>query len=107
MTPSRSTGSEVPRVELSRRAVDNLDRLIRTHSLPADTRDRVRTVLEPLAMFPELGRELSGRWSGHRVLLGPWRWMLLVHRVDPGGDRVVVVTIQDARSSSAPTTVAR
>jgi hypothetical protein len=87
--------------------VDNLDRLIRTHSLPADTRARVRTVLTPLAASPQLGRELEGRWSEHGVLLGSWRWMLLVYRLDPENDRVVVVTIQDARSSTAATTVGR
>jgi plasmid stabilization system protein ParE len=94
----------MPRVELSRRAVDNLQRLITTHSLPPDTRERVRTVLQPLAKFPNLGRELGGRWGEHRVVLGPWRWMLLVYRIDPIGDRVVVVTVQDARSSAAATT---
>lgn len=81
----------------------NLDRLIATHTLPADTRERVRRVLKPLAEFPDLGRELEGRWTDHRVLLGPWRWMLLVYRVDQARDRVVVVTIQDARASSAAT----
>lgn len=94
----------MPRVELSRRAVDNLDRLVRTHSLPPDTRARVRTVLTPLATFPELGRQLEGRWAEHRVLLGPWRWMLVLYRHDPDHDRVVIVTIQDARSSPAATT---
>lgn len=93
----------MPRVELSRRAVDNLDRLIRTHSLPPDTRARVRTVLTPLATFPGLGRQLEGRWAEHRVLLGPWRWMLLVYRLDPDRDRVVIVTVQDARGSTAAT----
>ena len=93
----------MPQVELARRAVHNLDRLIATHSLPPDTRARVRTVLTPLVTFPELGRELEGRWAEHRVLLGPWRWMLLVYRHDSHHDRVVIVTIQDARSSTAAT----
>jgi plasmid stabilization system protein ParE len=93
----------VPSVELSRRAVENLDRLIVTHSLPTDTLDRVRRRLEPLAGFPYLGRKLSGRWADHHVLLGPWRWMLFVYRVDEANDRVVVVTVQDARASSAAT----
>jgi len=35
------------------------------------------------------------------VLLGPWRWMLLIHPV--ADDRVVIVTIQDARAAAAPT----
>lgn len=91
------------RVDIARRAVDNLDRLVRTHSLPLDTKNRVRGTLQPLNSFPDLGRELEGRWIGHRVILGPWRWMLLVYRVDAAHSRVVVVTIQDARTSSAAT----
>lgn len=94
----------MPRVELSRRAVDDLDWLISTHSLPADTRPRLRVVLLPLESFRNLGRELSGRWADKRVILGPWRWMLVVYRIDELNDRRVVVTIQDARSSSAAST---
>ena len=60
-------------------------------------------MLTPLATFPELGGQLEGRWAEHRVLLGPWRWMLLVYRHDPEHDRVVIVTIQDARGSTAAT----
>jgi hypothetical protein len=97
----------MPSVELARRAVDDLDRLIATHSLPGDTRERVTRILRALATFPTLGGELGGRWSEHRVLLGPWRWMLLIYRVDPERDRVVVVTVQDARSSSAATSGGR
>ena len=67
------------RVELSIAAVEDLDALVRTHSLPPDTRDRVRRSLRPLQQFPGLGRELSGRWEGFRLLLGPWRWMLIVY----------------------------
>ena len=97
----------MPRVELSRRAVDNLDRLIATHSLPDDTRERVQRILRGLASLPPLGRELEGRWADHRVLLGPWRWMLLLYRIDDDDDRVVVVKVQDARSSSAATSRGR
>jgi len=93
----------VAQVELARAAVADLDRLVRTHSLPSDTRDRVRAALEPLRHYPRLGPELAGRWGGFRFLLGPWRWMLLVCAFDPIRDRVVVVTIQDARTSSAAT----
>ncbi len=89
-------------VELARAAVADLDRLVRTHSLPSDTRDRVRTSLEPLGRFPRLGPELAGRWERFRFILGPWRWMLLVYVFDERQDRVVIVTIQDARTSSAP-----
>ena len=93
----------MPQVALAAAAVEDLDRLIRTLSLPSDTRQRVRTSLNPLTQFPQLGAELGGRWSGMRFLLGPWRWMLLVYQYDEGADRVVVLTIQDARSSRAAT----
>jgi len=33
--------------------------------------------------------------------LGPWRWMLVVYVYFEDDDRVVIVTIQDARSSRA------
>jgi hypothetical protein len=89
------------RVELTRLAIEDLDRLIAALSLPADTRERVRTSLGPLSLFPLLGPQLEGRWQGMRFLLGPWRWMLMVYEYRPDEDRVVVVTIQDARSSSA------
>ena len=89
------------RVEIASAAVEDLDRLIAALSLPADTRARVRTSLSPLARFPSLGVELTGRWQGLRFLLGPWRWMLLVYEHIEAEDRIVVVTIQDARSSSA------
>lgn len=91
------------RVEVALAAVEDLDRLIRVLSLPPNTRERVRRALRPLARFPRLGAELSGRWASYRFLLGPWRWMLIVYTYDEEGDRVVVVTIQDARADDAPT----
>jgi len=93
----------VAHVELAHAAVEDLDRLARTHSLPGDARQRVRTSLQPLARFPRLGHELAGRWEGFRFILGPWRWMLLIYVFDEHRDRVVIVTIQDARTSSAAT----
>jgi len=93
----------VPRVELTVAAVADLDRLIRTHSLPMDTKRRVKRSLVPLRRFPRLGPELTGRWRDFRFVLGPWRWMLIVYVFIEDDDNVVVVTIQDARSSSAAT----
>ncbi len=90
-------------IELARAAVEDLDRLVRTLSLPDDTRQRVRTALEPLRQFPLLGPELTGRWEGFRFILGPWRWMLLIYTLDEARDRVVVVTIQDARTPTSAT----
>jgi hypothetical protein len=59
--------------------------------------------LTPLSRFPLLGRELEGRWSPFRFILGPWRWMLIVYVYDDSQDVVLVVTVQDGRSSSAAT----
>jgi plasmid stabilization system protein ParE len=84
-------------------AVADLDRLIRTHSLPSTTRERVASALRPLARLPLLGAPLADRWSGFRFVLGPWRWMLVVYVHDDTADRVAVVTIQDARSARAAT----
>lgn len=91
------------RVELTVTAVADLDRLIRTHSLPANTKGRVKRSLAPLRRFPRLGPHLGGRWRQFRFVLGPWRWMLIVYVFLEDDDRVVVVTIQDARSSAAAT----
>lgn len=75
----------------------------RTQSLPPDTRARVRASLDPLRTFPLLGSALLGRWEDLRFVVGPWRSMILVYRHIPADDRVVVVTIQDARTSEAAT----
>jgi plasmid stabilization system protein ParE len=87
------------RVVVTPTAVRDLQRLIRTHSLPPDTTERVRHSLAPLLEFPRLGAVLQGRWAGYRFLLGPWRWMIIVYVYDEAADRVSVVTVQDARSS--------
>ncbi len=89
------------RVEFARAAVEDLDRLIAVLTLPAATRERVRSCLQPLCEFPRLGTELTGRWKDLRFVLGPWRWMLLVYEHHAADGRVVVLTVQDARSSSA------
>lgn len=81
----------------------DLDALVLTHSLPASTRDRIRAALAPLAEFPLLGPELTGRWTGLRFILGPWRWMLLVYEYDEASDQVSIITIQDSRSAWATT----
>jgi plasmid stabilization system protein ParE len=91
----------VARVELSAAAVEDLRALIVTHELPTDTPARVARSLRPLGGFPYMGAPLTGRWSGMRFLLGPWRWMLVTYLVLD--DRGVVVTIQEARAAAAPT----
>jgi hypothetical protein len=84
-------------------AVEDLERLILTHSLPGDTRQRVVRSLRPLQRFPRIGHALDGRWSRFRFVLGPWRWLLIVYAYDEQRDEVLVVTMQDARSFSAAT----
>jgi hypothetical protein len=93
----------VARVELSLRAIERLDRMIVTHSLPADTRARVQRSLRVLELFPLVGRSLEGSWAPLRFILGPWRWLVLVYEHDEEHDVVSVVTIQDARSSASVT----
>ena len=90
-------------VVVADRALADLNELILTRSLPASTRDRIRTSLGPLAAFPLLGPALTGRWHGLRFILGPWPWMLLIYEYDETTDQVSVVTIQDARSARAAT----
>lgn len=89
------------RVEVSRSAAADLEKLIRSHSLPKNTKQRFKRSVRSLGRFPRLGPELGGRWAGFRFGLGPWRWMIVVYVYLEDEERVVVVTIQDARSSLA------
>ena len=90
------------RVQLTAVAAGQLNDLISTRRLPPDTRERLARILRALAYFPEMGAPLERAPSPSlRFLLGPWRWMLVVYTVV--GDRVVVVAIEDARSSDAVT----
>ena len=91
------------KVRLSSDAVEDLDRMIMTHSLPPDTRERVRRSLRVLEQFPRIGRQLEGRWAPLRFILGPWRWMLILYSYEEPDDLVLVVAFQDARSSAAAT----
>jgi plasmid stabilization system protein ParE len=93
----------VASVELSAAALQDLDDLIETRSLPANARERIKRRLEILEAFPRIGRRLEGRWHSYRVLLGPWRWMLFVYLVFDEEDRVLIVTVQDARTATAAT----
>ena len=95
----------MPRVLVAPAARDDLHALIRTHSLPPDTKARVARSLRHLERFPQLGRLLeTGRWSGYPFVLGPWRWLLVLYKFDEEGQIVMVASLQDARSSTAATT---
>jgi plasmid stabilization system protein ParE len=91
-------------VVVARRARSDLAQLINTRGLPANTRERVRASIEPLASFPQIGTRLTGRWRGFRVVLGPWAWMLVVYVYDETTSTVTVVAIHDSRTMSSATT---
>lgn len=92
-------------IVVSPEAADALAQLILTHSLPADTKERVKRSIVPLAEFPRLGRELhGGGYDGLRFLLGPWRWLVVVYAYEADSDVVSVLMLEDARSSTAVTT---
>jgi hypothetical protein len=93
----------VARLLVSPTARRNVERLIETHSLPANTTGRFESSIRPLATFPFLGQALDGRWSGYRYVLGPWRWMLIVYVYHEDQDLAGVVTVQDARAQHSPT----
>lgn len=101
-TQSRSkTSDPLAQVRLSRLAVEDLDGLIVSHGLPADTRARVVRSLRPLAQFPLIGRELEDAWRGFRFLIGPWPWMVIVYVHDHEVGSVTVVAVHDGRTSTA------
>lgn len=91
------------RIVVAPSARDDLKDLIAFLKLPSDTRARVKARIRPLAVSPERGAPLEGRWEGFRFILGPWPWMLIVYVYDAGADQVGVVTIQDARRAHAAT----
>jgi plasmid stabilization system protein ParE len=91
------------RVVVAQRARKDLAELIQTRSLPADTVPRVRSSIEPLASFPQIGKLLTGRWRGFRLILGPWPWMLIVYLYDEPTNTVAILAIHDAREASSAT----
>lgn len=91
------------RVVVTAAAQADVERLIRTHSLPDDTGTRLLRSLRPLARFPRFGPELGGRFAGRRFILGPWRWMVVIYRWEESRDLVAVLAVVDARSGTSPT----
>ncbi len=91
------------RVEWSEQALRSLDRLIQTHSLPADTKTRLKQSLRPLERFPRLGPAVQAGGRELRFILGPWRWLIVVYASFEAEDRVVVLSVEDGRSSMAAT----
>jgi hypothetical protein len=95
----------VAQVRLEPEAVEDLDRLILTHSLPADTKSRVERSLRALELFPLLGPAVDEPWAPLRWTLGPWRWLLVIYTYDERQDCVSVLSFEDARSSHAVTSL--
>jgi hypothetical protein len=91
----------VANVEIAPIARVDLDELIATRGLPADTDDHVWHSLRVLETFPLAGRALGGTWEGHRLLVGPWRWLLIVYRYVEESDLVAVVAFRDGRSGNS------
>jgi plasmid stabilization system protein ParE len=64
---------------------------------------RVRVSIEPLASFPQIGKTLTVRWRGFRLILGPWPWMPIVYLYDEPTNTVAIIAIHNARSASPAT----
>jgi plasmid stabilization system protein ParE len=94
------------RVVVAQRARKDLAELIQTRSLPVDTASRVRSSIEPLASFPQIGKLLTRRWRGFRLILDPWPWMLIVYLYDEPTNTVAILAIHDAREASSATSEA-
>lgn len=75
-----------------------------SRSPPPGTLGRVARRLRQLEAHPLLGRPLPGPDPNLRLLIGPWPWMLVVYRYREAPALVEVVSIQDARTSTAWTT---
>lgn len=90
-------------VEVSRVAVEDLERLIAANKLPPDTRARLVNSLRVLEAFPRAGARLEGDWSDYRFWAGPWPWMIVVYGYAVDRSAVVVVAIHDGRGSGAAT----
>lgn len=88
---------------VSPEASDALNRLMRAYNLPADTNDRFKRSVDPLGRFPLMGRALERELEGKRFVLGPWRWMVIVYRYKEETDEVLILTVEDGRTSQAAT----
>lgn len=89
------------RLAWSERALSELDDLVISHSLPADTRRRIEESAQPLVRFPRIGPEIkrSPDDAELRFLVGPWPWLVLVYVYVVVDDLVVVVSAEDGRAA--------
>jgi plasmid stabilization system protein ParE len=95
----------VATLEWSEQALVSLDRLVSSHSLPPDTRERIEDTAQPLERFPRIGPELRSTADGSlRFLIGPWPWLVIVYLYLDADDRIVVVSVEDGRAATATIT---
>ena len=92
------------RLVVTEAAARSLAELIDSHSLPDDTRARIRRSLQPLERFPRLGPVLEPATPEVRFLLGPWRWFIIVYAYRVDDDLVAVLAFEDGRSALSATT---
>lgn len=90
-------------VEIARIAEHDLEGLISSRELPADTRRRVGRSLLTLEQFPLAGKALTGTWRGYRALVGPWGWLIAIYIYEEKHDRVAVLAFHDARAGGSAT----
>lgn len=89
-------------VAISCGAVDDLNRLIATHRLPADTRRRFKSAIRSVGEFPHMGTPLHAEgWQGFRYIGGPWPWMISIYEYLESDDLVLIVSVEDTRASTA------
>lgn len=90
------------RLEWSEQALSGLDRLVLTHSLPTDTRDRIEASSQPLERFPRIGPEIRTLdEESLRFLIGPWPWLLIIYLYVEAEERVVIVSVEDGRAAQS------
>lgn len=103
---SPSAALSVTRLEWSEQALSALERLVLTHSLPPDTRDRIEASAQPLRRFPLIGPEIRAVADGSlRFLIGPWPWLVIVYLYIETDERAVIVSVEDGRAATS--TIAR
>jgi len=93
------------RLAWSESALSGLDILVLSHSLPADTRDRIEASARPLKRFPRLGPKLRRYPDGGEVrfLIGPWPWLVIVYLYLETDDLAIIVSIEDGRAAISTT----
>ena len=87
------------RLVVTEAAARSLAELIESHSLPVDTKDRIRRTLAPLEQFPLFGPAIDSASPGLRFLLGPWRWLVIVYSYRKADDTVAILAFEDGRSA--------